>query len=237
MLAVKDLHVAYGRIEALHDISLSVPGGKIISVIGSNGAGKTTLLNTISGLIRPRSGQVTLDGRPLPAAAHLTVAAGIVQVPEGRKVFSSLTVDENLTMGAYLSRRADAARTRQEVYAMFPILKQRAGQAAGTLSGGEQQMLAIGRGLMSLPKVMLLDEPSLGLAPKIVKQVFELIQEINRRGVTIVLVEQNARKALAVADHAYVLENGHIVLEGTGAELASNPRVEAAYLGVQAAEA
>ncbi|MHB0885775.1 MAG: ABC transporter ATP-binding protein [Bacillota bacterium] len=234
MLEVKDLHVAYGRIEALHDISLSVPGGQIISVIGSNGAGKTTLLNTISGLIKPRSGQVTLDGRPLPAAAHQTVAAGIVQVPEGRKVFSSLTVDENLTMGAYLSRRADAARTRQEVYTMFPILKQRAGQAAGTLSGGEQQMLAIGRGLMSLPKVMLLDEPSLGLAPKIVKQVFDLIQEINRRGVTIVLVEQNARKALAVADHAYVLENGHIVLEGSGAELASNPRVEAAYLGGQA---
>jgi len=234
ILEVKNLHVVYGRIEALHDVSLTVPGGKIISVIGSNGAGKTTLLNTISGIVHPKQGQILLDGRPLPSAAHLTVAAGIVQVPEGRKVFASLSVDENLTMGAYLAKRAEAARARHEVYEMFPILRQRSGQAAGTLSGGEQQMLAIGRGLMSSPRIMLLDEPSLGLAPKIVKQVFDLIQTINRRGVTIILVEQNARKALAVADYAYVLENGRIVLEGTGAELARNPRVEAAYLGGQA---
>ncbi|MHB8926379.1 MAG: ABC transporter ATP-binding protein [Bacillota bacterium] len=237
MLEVKNLQVAYGRIQALHDVALTVPGGKIISVIGSNGAGKTTLLNTISGLVRPRDGQVLLDGKALPSAAHLTVAAGIVQVPEGRKVFSSLSVDENLTMGAYLTKRGDSNRTRQQVYEMFPILKQRSGQAAGTLSGGEQQMLAIGRGLMSSPKIILLDEPSLGLAPKIVTQVFDLIERINRSGVTIVLVEQNARKALAVADYAYVLENGRIVLEGTGAELARNPKVEAAYLGGQASGA
>ncbi|HEY3316453.1 MAG TPA: ABC transporter ATP-binding protein [Bacillota bacterium] len=237
MLEVKDLHVAYGKIEALHDLNLTVPGGKVVSVIGSNGAGKTTLLNTISGIVHPRSGQILLDGKPLPSAAHLTVAAGIVQVPEGRKVFSSLSVDENLTMGGYLAKRTESAKVRQLVYEMFPILKQRAGQAAGTLSGGEQQMLAIGRGMMSSPRIMLLDEPSLGLAPKIVKQVFELIREINQRGVTIILVEQNARKALAVADHAYVLENGHIALQGTGAELARNPKVEAAYLGGQASGA
>jgi branched-chain amino acid transport system ATP-binding protein len=234
MLEVRNLSVAYGRIEALYGVDLKVPNGKMVSVIGSNGAGKTTLLNTVSGLLRPKSGGVYLDGKPLPSAAHLTVGAGIVQVPEGRKVFSSLTVDENLTMGAYRSGHAQAQKTRQKIYDMFPILKERSGQPAGTLSGGEQQMLSIGRGLMSSPRLMLLDEPSLGLAPKIVKQIFDLVQEINRGGVTIVLVEQNARTALAVADFAYVLENGRVVLSGTCSELANNPEIESAYLGGRA---
>ena len=231
MLEVKKLTVAYGRIEVLHGISLNVPDGKIISVIGSNGAGKTTLLNTISGLLRPKSGGVYLDGKILPSAAHFTVGAGISQVPEGRKVFSSLTIDENLTMGAYRVPHTQSQQTRKRIYEMFPILKERRNQAAGTLSGGEQQMLSIGRGLMSSPRIMLLDEPSLGLAPKIVKQIFDLISGINKEGKTIVLVEQNARTALAVAHYAYVLENGKIVLEGTCADMACNPQVEAAYLG------
>jgi len=223
MLEVKSLAVAYGRIEALHGVDLEVPDGQMISVIGSNGAGKTTLLNTISGLLRPKRGTIYLDGRPLPSAAHQTVAAGIVQVPEGRKVFSSLTVDENLTMGAYRAHRTQSRKTRQMIYEMFPILKE--------LSGGEQQMLSMGRGLMSSPRIMLLDEPSLGLAPKIVRQIFDLVQEINRQGTTIVLVEQNARTALALAHYSYVLENGKVVLSGTGPDLAANPLVEAAYLG------
>lgn len=232
MLEVQNLHVAYGKIEALHGVNLKVPHGKIVSVIGRNGAGKTTLLNAISGLVRPRAGWVCLEGKPLPPAPHRTVAAGVVHVPEGRKVFPSLTVDENLTMGAFLVRASEIVKRRQEVYRLFPILQERSAQAAGTLSGGQQQMMAIGRGLMAGPRLMLLDEPSLGLAPLIVRQMFELIQEINRnRGVTIVLVEQNARKALSVADYAYVLENGAIVLEGPGAELARDPKVEAAYMG------
>ena len=232
MLEVQNLHVAYGKIEALHGVNLKVPHGKIVSVIGRNGAGKTTLLNAISGLVRPRAGWVCLGGKPLPPAPHRTVAAGVVHVPEGRKVFPSLTVDENLTMGAFLVRASEIVKRRQEVYRLFPILQERSAQAAGTLSGGQQQMMAIGRGLMAGPRLMLLDEPSLGLAPLIVRQMFELIQEINRnRGLTIVLVEQNARKALSVADYAYVLENGAIVLEGPGAELARDPKVEAAYMG------
>ncbi len=231
MLEVRKLTIAYGRIEALRGVSLRVPDGQIVSVIGANGAGKSTLLNAISGLLPPRSGGVYLDEKKLPAAAHLTVAAGIVQVPEGRKVFSSLTIDENLTMGAYRVGRHDAKRTREQVYEMFPILRERRGQTAGTLSGGEQQMLAIGRGLMSSPRIMLLDEPSLGLAPKIAKQIFDLIREINRGGTTLVLVEQNARTALAVSHYAYVLENGKMTLEGPCSEVSRNSQVEAAYLG------
>ncbi len=231
MLEVKGLVVRYGRIEALHGIDLQVPDRRMVSVIGSNGAGKTTLLNAVSGLLHPKSGGIFLDGRPLPSAAHLTVAAGIVQVPEGRKVFSSLTVDENLTMGAHRAHRTDTRKTRRRIYEMFPLLRERAHQRAGTLSGGEQQMLAIGRGLMSSPRIMLLDEPSLGLAPKIVRQIADLIREINTEGTTIVLVEQNAHTALALAHYAYVLENGRVVLQGTGPDLANNPQVEAAYLG------
>jgi len=235
MLEVRNITVAYGKIEALRGVNLKVPEGKMISVIGSNGAGKTTLLNTISGLLRPRSGVIYLDGKILPSAAHLTVAVGIVQVPEGRKVFTTLTVDENLTMGGYRASRQDSNKTREQVYQMFPLLKERRGQTAGTLSGGEQQMLSIGRGLMSSPRIMLLDEPSLGLAPKIVKQIFDLVQEINRRGTTLVLVEQNARTAMAVAHYAYVLENGRVILEGACSELSKNPQVAAAYLGGRAA--
>jgi branched-chain amino acid transport system ATP-binding protein len=231
VLEVRNLTVAYGRIEALCGVSLRVPEGQIISVIGSNGAGKTTLLKAISGLLPPKSGRIYLDGRTLPAAAHLTVAAGIVHVPEGRKVFTTLTIDENLTMGGYRTGRQEAKRIREQVYQMFPILSERRGQTAGTLSGGEQQMLSIGRGLMSSPRIMLLDEPSLGLAPKIARQIFALIQEINRRGTTLVLVEQNARTALAVAHYAYVLENGKVRLEGPCSEIRKNPQVEAAYLG------
>jgi branched-chain amino acid transport system ATP-binding protein len=231
MLEVRDLTVAYGKIEALRGVSLKVPEGQIISVIGSNGAGKTTLLNAISGLLQPRSGGIYLDGKALPSAAHLTVAAGIVQVPEGRKVFTTLTIDENLTMGGYRANRQDSKKTREQVYQMFPILSERRDQTAGTLSGGEQQMLSIGRGLMSSPRIMLLDEPSLGLAPKIAKQIFDLIQEINQQGTTLVLVEQNARTALAVAHYAYVLENGRVTLEGPCSEVSKNPQVEAAYLG------
>jgi branched-chain amino acid transport system ATP-binding protein len=231
MLEVRDITVAYGKIEALRGVSLNVPEGRMISVIGSNGAGKTTLLNTISGLLRPRSGAIYLEGKVLPSAAHLTVLAGIVQVPEGRKVFATLTVDENLTMGGYRASRHESNKTREQVYRMFPILLERRGQTAGTLSGGEQQMLSIGRGLMSSPRIILFDEPSLGLAPKIVKQIIDLIQEINRRGTTLILVEQNARTALAVAHYAYVLENGRVILEGACSELSRDPQVEAAYLG------
>ena len=231
MLEVRDLTVAYGRIEALRGVSLKVPEGQIISVIGSNGAGKTTLLNAISGLLPPRSGGIYLDAKILPSAAHLTVAAGIVHVPEGRKVFTTLTIDENLTMGGYRASHRDSKKVREQVYQMFPILYERRGQTAGTLSGGEQQMLSIGRGLMSSPRIMLLDEPSLGLAPKIAKQIFDLIREINRRGTTLVLVEQNARTALAVAHYAYVLESGKVSLEGPCSEVSKNPQVEAAYLG------
>jgi branched-chain amino acid transport system ATP-binding protein len=235
MLEVRNLTVAYGRIEALRGVSLKVPEGQIVCVIGSNGAGKTTLLNTISGLLRPRSGGIYLDGKMLPSAAHLTVAAGIVHVPEGRKVFTTLTVDENLSMGGYRASRRDAKKVREQVYQMFPILHERRGQTAGTLSGGEQQMLSIGRGLMSSPRIILLDEPSLGLAPKIAKQIFDLIGEINRRGTTLILVEQNARTALAVADYAYVFENGRVRLEGPCSEISKNSQVEAAYLGARAA--
>jgi branched-chain amino acid transport system ATP-binding protein len=231
MLEVRDLTVAYGKIEALRGVSLKVPEGQIVSVIGSNGAGKTTLLNAISGLLPPRGGGIYLEEKKLPSAAHLTVAAGIVQVPEGRKVFTTLTIDENLTMGGYRASRWDSKKTREQVYQMFPILGERRDQTAGTLSGGEQQMLAIGRGLMSAPRIMLLDEPSLGLAPKIAKQIFDLIREINRRGTTLVLVEQNARTALAVAHYAYVLENGRVTLEGPCSDVSKNPQVEAAYLG------
>jgi len=231
ILEVSDLTVAYGRVEALRGVSLNVPAGGIVTVIGSNGAGKTTLLSAISGLVRRRSGEILYEGRPLPAAPHRVVAAGIVQVPEGRRVFSTLTVEENLLMGAFLRRPAEVRERREEVYELFPVLRDRKSQFAGTLSGGEQQMLAIGRALMSRPKVILLDEPSLGLAPKVVTQVFELIKAINAGGVTIVLVEQNARKALVTADYAYVLQNGRVTLQGPAAELADDPAVVAAYLG------
>ena len=230
MLEVKNLCVSYGHIEALHDVNLKVEDGTIVSIIGSNGAGKTSTVNAISGTVKMTSGQIFWDGVPLPKAPHKIVQEGIVQVPEGRKVFAGLTIEENLIMGG-LQYKGNAKEKFQEMYDLFPILGQRRKQQAGTLSGGEQQMLAVGRALMSRPKILMLDEPSLGLAPLIVQQIFEIIREINRKGVTILLVEQNANMALKTADIAYVLETGEIVLNGSGKELLENPSVRDAYLG------
>jgi len=232
VLSVENLHVAYGPIQALRGISLEVPKGQIISIIGSNGAGKTTLLNSICALIRQKTGSIKLEGEELSRFAHQVVKLGIVQVPEGRKVFAGLSVRENLMAGGY--SLTDGQRVRQNIEKMFglyPILRERQNQQAGTLSGGEQQMLAICRGLMAEPKVILLDEPSLGLGPIIVNGVFQLIRQIRERGITVLLVEQNARKALALCDYAYVLENGRIAMQGQGRELLCDAAVRNAYLG------
>ena len=216
---------------ALHGVSLGVEEGSVTSIIGANGAGKSTLLNAISGVVK-YSGEISFRGISLPNTPHQVVKTGIVQVPEGRRVFGALTVEENLQMGSYtVSDKKAIAERMERSYELFPILKDRRKQLAGTLSGGEQQMLAISRGLMSDPKVLLLDEPSLGLAPKIVKALFELFVRVNEQGVTIVLVEQNAKQALAIADRAYVLQVGTIVSEGTGAELLQDPVIRKAYLG------
>jgi len=232
VLSVENLHVAYGPIQALRGISLEVPKGQIISIIGSNGAGKTTLLNSICALIRQKTGSIKLEGEELSRFAHQVVKLGIVQVPEGRKVFAGLSVRENLMAGGY--SLTDGQRVQQNIEKMFglyPILRERQNQQAGTLSGGEQQMLAICRGLMAEPKVILLDEPSLGLGPIIVNGVFQLIRQIRERGITVLLVEQNARKALALCDYAYVLENGRIAMQGQGRELLCDAAVRNAYLG------
>lgn len=232
MLEIKDLHSGYGKIEVLHDINIKVDDCQIVGVIGRNGAGKSTLLNTISGLVKIRSGEILYDGKQIPSTPHKVVKSGIVQVPEGRRIFPSLSVNENLLMGGYLRPNKEIEETRERVFELFPILKERINQQSGTLSGGEQQMLAMGRGLMANPKIMLLDEPSLGLAPLLFRQVFDMIQRCNREsGMTIILVEQNARMALKMAHYAYVLEDGQVVIEGTGAELLENPRVQSAYLG------
>jgi len=233
ILQIRNLNVFYGVIQALHEVSLEVNAGEIVTLIGSNGAGKSTTLMTLSGLIAPRSGAITFEGADLLAVpAHKRVTAGLVQSPEGRRVFSTMTVAENLQLGAYARRDKDALQQDfDEVFAMFPRLKERQHQAAGTLSGGEQQMLAIGRALMSKPRLLLLDEPSLGIAPLLVKEIFNDLRRIRERGVTILLVEQNAHMALAVADRAYVLETGRIVMAGKAAEIEKDPRVKAAYLG------
>ena len=237
MLEIKNLHSGYNKIEVLHDINLVVPDGKIVVVIGRNGAGKSTLLNTISGLVKIKSGSIMMDGKKLPTAPHKVVASGVIQVPEGRRIFPSLTVNENLIMGGYLATNYEVYCRREEVFSIFPILKERSTQQAGTLSGGEQQMLAMGRGLMAGPKILLLDEPSLGLAPLIFNQVFELVVKLNHdRNMTIVLVEQNASIALKMADYAYVLENGCVVIEGPGKDLVSDPKIKAAYLGATVKE-
>ncbi len=234
LLEIKDLHVSYGGVRALRGLSLHVDEGEIVTMIGANGAGKSTLLNTISGLVRASNGEIIYEGRPLPRRAHLVVARGIAQVPEGRQVFANLTVKANLQMGAFLRRDNEGiARDLQRVYRIFPRLQEREKQLAGSLSGGEQQMLAIGRGLMSHPKLMLMDEPSLGLAPLLVQEIFRVIQEINEEGTTLLLVEQNARKALAIAHRAYVLETGEIVREGSGEDLLKDPVVQEAYLGTK----
>jgi branched-chain amino acid transport system ATP-binding protein len=234
LLELRGVEVAYGDLPALRGVSVSVEAGETLSVVGANGAGKTTMLRAISGLMRPRAGQILLDGERLDTlASHAIVERGVVQVPEGRKIFPSLTVLENLELGSYVA--AAKARRREgleHVFALFPRLKERERQAAGTMSGGEQQMLAIGRALMARPRLLMLDEPSLGLAPIIVKEIFRIIGEINRSGTTVLLVEQNTRQALALSRRGYVLENGRVVLEGSGAELLGNEHVKRAYLGM-----
>ena len=234
LLELRGVEVAYGDLPALRGVSVSVEPGETLSVVGANGAGKTTMLRAISGLLRPRAGQILLDGVRLDTLpSHAIVEHGVVQVPEGRKIFPSLTVLENLEMGSYIA--AAKARRREglaQVFALFPRLEERVGQAAGTMSGGEQQMLAIGRALMARPRLLMLDEPSLGLAPIIVKEIFRIIGEINQLGTTVLLVEQNTRQALALSRRGYVLENGRVVLEGSGAELLGNEHVKRAYLGM-----
>jgi branched-chain amino acid transport system ATP-binding protein len=234
LLELRAVEVAYGDLPALRGVSVSVEAGETLSVVGANGAGKTTMLRAISGLMRPRAGQILLDGERLDTLpSHTIVGRGVVQVPEGRKIFPSLTVLENLELGSYVA--AAKARRREgleRVFTLFPRLKERERQAAGTMSGGEQQMLAIGRALMARPRLLMLDEPSLGLAPIIVKEIFRIIGEINRLGTTVLLVEQNTRQALVLSRRGYVLENGRVVLEGSGAELLGNEHVKRAYLGM-----
>ena len=233
MLKVENLVVKYGMIEAIKGISFEVNDGEIVTLIGSNGAGKTTTMQTISGLLKPSQGSVLLDGVDLTKIApHKIVPMGLAQVPEGRRVFAQQTVEENLELGAYHRKDKDEVKKDMEnVYELFPRLLERKSQLAGTLSGGEQQMLAMARALMAKPKIMLMDEPSMGLSPLLVKEIFRIIQDINKQGTTVLLVEQNAKMALAIADRAYVLETGKIILEGTGAELAASEQVRKAYLG------
>jgi branched-chain amino acid transport system ATP-binding protein len=235
LLSVEGLNVFYGEaIHALRDVSFSVDEGEIVSIIGANGAGKSTLMWTLVGLLKPKSGSITMGGKPVLPIPHRAVAAGIALVPERRRLFPNLSVRENLSLGRYLRHdRLGIARDEEYVFGLFPVLKERLAQFAGTLSGGQQQMLAIARALMSKPKVLLLDEPSLGLAPVLVDQVFRAIQEISATGTTILLVEQNALEALEIAKKAYVLEVGRIVLSGSGRELLVDPAVRAAYLGVR----
>jgi branched-chain amino acid transport system ATP-binding protein len=236
-LEVRDLSVAYGKVEALHHASLKVPAGSIVTVIGPNGAGKTTLLNAVMGLL-PARGEVSYEGSPIAKTeVEARVAQGLCLVPERRELFAEMTVADNLTLGAFprhRRRERGIGDDLEAVYTRFPRLRERREQLAGTLSGGERQMLALGRALMARPRVLMLDEPSLGLAPLIVRDIFRIIADLRRSGVSILLVEQNARAALQVADHAYVLETGEIVLEGPAKELANNPRVVETYLGLMA---
>lgn len=233
MLEVEDLNVYYGAIHALKGINFYLNRGEIVALIGANGAGKSTTLNTISGLLRPRKGRVIFENEDITqTSADQIVQKGIVQVPEGRKIFATLTVEENLEMGAFTRKdKVEIKRSMENVFQLFPRLAERRSQLGGTLSGGEQQMLAIARGLMSRPRLMLLDEPSMGLAPLLVEQIFSIIQDINAQGTSILLVEQNAQMALSIADRAYVLETGRVVLEGPGQELLHNEMVVEAYLG------
>ena len=233
MLKVEKLNVHYGVIHALKDVSMEVKEGEIVSLIGANGAGKTTLLQTISGLLKKTSGEVVFIGKSMnKVSAKNIVKEGITQVPEGRHIFSGMSVYENLLMGAYLRKDKDGIKADlQDIYQRFPILEKRSSQDASTLSGGEQQMLAMGRALMARPKILLLDEPSMGLAPILVKEIFNIIKDINEKGTTVLLVEQNAKMALSIADRAYVMETGNIVMTGTGADLVNSPEIQKAYLG------
>lgn len=232
ILKVTDLRAAYGGIHALRGVSMEVEEGEIVSVLGANGAGKSTLLKCISSVMKTVGGTIEFEGKPVSRKPYENVEAGLVQVPEARQIFAKLTVEENLRVGA--GNRKDAAGVKadfERVYAMFPRLKEREKQYGGLLSGGEQQMLAIGRGIMAKPKLLMFDEPSLGLAPVIVSQVFEIIKEINREGITVMLIEQNANKALAISDHAYIMQTGEVVRYGTGAELLADENLSAMYLG------
>ena len=232
LLKVEDIHVYYGSIHAVKGVSFEVNEGEIVTLIGANGAGKSTVLNTVSGLLHSKGGSISFMGQDLRGVApHKIVERGLAQVPEGRRVFLQMTVEENLEMGAYTQPKSAVASGIAEVYKRFPRLEERCKQVAGTLSGGEQQMLAMGRALMSRPKLLMLDEPSMGLAPILVEQIFDIIRELHAAGTTILLVEQNAQAALSVADRAYVLETGRISLSGTGAELMASDKVREAYLG------
>lgn len=236
MLEIKNLSTAYGKITALRQISLSVKEGQVVSIIGANGAGKSTLLKAVSGLIKGREGQVIFNGEDIiHLPADRIVGLGLSQVAEGRQIFAHMTVKDNIDLGAYLyykrRNRGEIQQRIERVYALFPILKKRAGQISGSLSGGEQQMLAIARALMTRPRLLLLDEPSMGLAPLIVNEIFSIVKELNGMGTTILLVEQNARAALQIADYGYVLDTGRIVLEGEAGKLLDDPKVKAAYLG------
>ena len=234
MLKVKDLNVSYGAIHAIHDVSLEVNAGEIVSLIGANGAGKTTTLHTITGLKKASSGSVELEGHNLlTTEPSKIVGLGMAHVPEGRRIFASMTVEENLEMGAFTIRdKSQILADIENVYKHFPRLRERYKQAGGTLSGGEQQMLAIGRAMMSRPKIMLMDEPSMGLSPLLVGEIFEIIQELNRSGMTILLVDQNAKMALSIADRAYVLETGHVVMNGQAKDMLEDDQVRRAYLGM-----
>ena len=232
MLSVRDLHVSYGAIKAVRGISFDIKQGEIVTLIGANGAGKSTTLNTVAGLIRPDSGSIEFKGQSIVGVkSHKVVERGMALCPEGRRVFSQMSVSENLDMGGYTRSDAENRETLQRVYERFPRLKERVGQMAGTLSGGEQQMLAMGRALMSKPDLLMLDEPSMGLAPILVQEIFDIIKELNAVGTTILLVEQNANMALSIADRAYVLEIGTIKKTGTGADLLQDDDVRKAYLG------
>jgi branched-chain amino acid transport system ATP-binding protein len=233
MIEMIDCTVKYGGITALDNISISIPDGKIVSIVGANGAGKTSTINAISGMVRVSSGKITLDGESLFLPPHKIVRKGIVQVPEGRKIFPTISVMENLILGAYTIKDKERIRLNMErVFKYFPILEERMNQPGGTLSGGEQQMLAIGRGLMAKPRLMMFDEPSLGLAPILVKEIFNVIKRIRNEGTTVLIVEQNVKQSLSISDRAYVLENGRIVMEGTGESMLQNEHVKTAYLGV-----
>jgi branched-chain amino acid transport system ATP-binding protein len=234
LLELKNVSVSYGRIEAIHDMSFAVDEGEIVSLIGANGAGKSTTMKTISGLLNPRSGSITFDGEDITKMkAHIRVVKGISQAPEGRGVFPGMTVLENLDMGTFgLKDRSGVKAGFDRVFSLFPRLAERKSQVGGTMSGGEQQMLAIGRALMAQPRLLLLDEPSMGLAPQFIRQIFSIITEINQQGTTILLVEQNANQALARANRGFVLETGSITHSGTGKELLANPAIKEAYLGV-----
>jgi branched-chain amino acid transport system ATP-binding protein len=233
MLAIERLQVAYGKVQALWDVTLEVPDGEIVALVGANGAGKTTLLKTVSGLLRRQSGSINFDGKHIEEASPPEIVKhGVVHVPEGRKLFPELTVIENLLMGAYTIPQSERPKRLERVFSVFPVLKERQKQIAGTLSGGEQQMVAIGRGMMAGPKLLMLDEPSLGLAPLLVEEVFRVITEINRLGVTVLLVEQNTQHALTLAHKGFVMELGRIALSGSGSELLANSNVRKAYLGL-----